>query len=123
MPPKHRHRRYKLLLDENVETRKYFPILNSRHNVKHIAEDLKQSSITDTAVYALAKKEKRLIITYNDKDFYALSEQSKDTGVIGVSKNLTPEQNDKKVHALLARKSKGELYGHFNQVSGEAVKH
>lgn len=54
MAPKfHKH---KLLLDEGFDIRSYFPILNSRFDVKHIAEDFKQVGLSDEKIHQFAAK-------------------------------------------------------------------
>ncbi|OGG22348.1 hypothetical protein A3D03_06645 [Candidatus Gottesmanbacteria bacterium RIFCSPHIGHO2_02_FULL_40_13] len=103
-------RRYKLLLDENISPRSRFPILNSRHDVKHLVHDMKKSGISDLEVYILAKKTNRLIVTFNKKHFEKLAGKSKKTGIIAVSTNVSDEQIDKKITSLLSRKKKKELY-------------
>lgn len=88
MAPKfHKH---KLLLDEGLAIRSYFPILNSRFDVKHIAEDFKP------------------LIPTSDK-----------TGVIDVSANLSYKQIDKKLTAFLNRSTRKSLLGRITQISGE----
>lgn len=64
--PFHKH---KVLLDENMPERQAFPRLNERFDVKHIRDDLNGGGLSDQEVYNLAKKLKRLLITYNVKDF------------------------------------------------------
>lgn len=110
-------RRYKLLLDENISPRERFPILNSRHAVKHLVHDLKKSGITDLDVYKLAKRRKSLIVTFNKKHFERLAGDSKDTGIIAVSINVSDEQIDKKITLLLSHKKKQELYGKFHHIT------
>lgn len=114
-----RFHKYKLLLDEGVPIRTYFPRLNSVHNLKHIVKDLKKSGIKDPEVFSIAKKLKRLVVTYNYRDFQNLLSNTKDTGVVGVSTNLSLEQTDKKISALLSKKLPGELYGKTHYISGE----
>ncbi len=109
--------RYKLLLDENVSPRTRFPILNSRHDVKHLVHDLKKSGITDLEVYILAKKTKRLIITFNKKHYEEIADKNKDTGIIAVSTNVSDEQIDKKITSLLSRNKKNRLYKKFNYIT------
>jgi len=111
-----RPQRYKLLLDENISPRTRFPILNSRHNVKHLVHELKKSGITDQEVYNLAKKESRLIITFNKKDFETMAEKSSETGIIAISTNVSDDQIDKKITSLLSRKKKNELFGKFQHI-------
>ncbi len=118
MPKKfHKH---KLLLDENFSVRSAFSFLNRKFDVKHIAADLKLAGLSDPQVYELAKKEKRLLVTYNVKDFSSLASKSTDTGIIGVSANLSIEQIDKKLVALLTKSSKRNLFGKLTVVTRES---
>lgn len=111
--------KHKLLLDENLPHRTYFPSLNERFDVKHVARDYKLGSLTDPQVYGLAREEGRLLVTYNIRHFQKLAERSNDTGVIGVSPNLSLAQIDKKLTAFLTRSGEKELLGKFIMVSGE----
>lgn len=111
--------KHKLLLDENFPVRKHFPNLNRRFNVKHIGADLNQEGLSDPEVYALARKEKRIIVTRNIKDFEKLALTSKDTGVIGIPSNLIFEQIDKKLTALLKRSTRKSLLGKITKISAE----
>ena len=117
--PKRFHK-YKLLLDENFSVRSSFPLLNRRFDVKHIAQDLNKAGISDEQVYEIARKQGRLLITYNVKDFSRLASKSKDTGIIGVSANLSMGQIDKKLTALLLRSPKSSLYGKLSGITGES---
>jgi hypothetical protein len=87
--------------------------------VKHVAEDLHKSGLTDQAVYELAKKQGRLVVTYNHKDFRSFADKSLQSGIIGVSPNLTRMQIDTKLTALLRNTSQKNLYGAFHLVTGE----
>ena len=116
-----KHQRYKLVLDENLPKRQQFPFLNERHSLKHITHEYKQVGISDLEVYDLAKKKKSLLVTFNVKHFKKQAPLSIHTGIIGVSKNLTNEQVDLKIMALLRRKKRSELFGHFQQISGETL--
>ena len=111
--------KHKLLLDENFPIRKHFPTLNRRFDVKHIEADLNLSSLSDPEVYALARKEGRLVVTRNIKHFKELAQTSSNTGVIGVSENLTFDQVDKKLTALLNKSTKKSLLGKLTVISGE----
>lgn len=111
--------KHKLLLDENFPIRKHFPTLNRRFDVKHVGADLNLEGLSDPGVYALARKESRLIITRNIKDFKELALTSDDTGVIGISQNLTFDQVDKKLTALLNKSTKKSLFGKLTTISGE----
>ncbi|MGI8419255.1 MAG: DUF5615 family PIN-like protein [Candidatus Levyibacteriota bacterium] len=111
MPPK--FYKHKLLLDEGLYKRQSLKRINSRYNIKHISHDFNKGGITDKEVYDVARREKRIIITYNIDDFKKLVQQSSETGVIGVTQNLTPDQLDRKLNALLSRSSEKSLYGKY----------
>lgn len=116
----HRFYKYKLLLDEGFPPRWYFPRLNHRFDVKHIKSDLKKVGLSDERVYEVAAGSKRLIITYNSKDFRKLAGNSKDTGVIGVSSLMSYHQIDNKLTSLLTRSSKKALYGKYTPLASVA---
>lgn len=116
-----RFHKHKLLLDENFPPRSFLPLLNQRFDVKHIAADLNLPSLSDPKVFALAQKENRLLITYNTKDFVKLIEKSVNTGLIGVSASLPPEQVDKKLTALLSKSGPKTLFGKITFISGETT--
>lgn len=111
--------KHKLLLDENFPIRQHLTALNRRFDVKHVGADLNQEGLPDPQVYALARKQKRLVITRNVKDFKKLAQTSDETGVIGISPNLTFDQIDKKLTALLMKSSKKSLLGKLTIISGE----
>src|SRR5947208_1042065 len=100
---KKRFHKHKLLLDENMQPRKFFPRLNCLFDIKHISLDLKQRGLRDAHVYQFSAKAKRLLVTFNGDDFKHLSRTSTETGVISLSENLPLEQLDKKLTALLQR--------------------
>ncbi len=111
--------KHKLLLDENFPVRKHFPTLNRRFDVKHVGADLNLDGLSDPEVYILARKEKRLVVTRNIKHFRELALSSGETGVIGVSENLTFKQVDKKLAALLNKSTQKSLLGKLTIISGE----
>lgn len=111
--------KFRLLLDENMPLAKSLPRLNSRFSVKHVVTDFDLGGISDLDVYKLAVKEKRIIVTFNEKDFKHLAGESKNTGVIGVSTNLPTEQIDTKLLSLLSKSTKGRVYSKYNYISGE----
>ncbi|MEU2869730.1 DUF5615 family PIN-like protein [Streptomyces olivoreticuli] len=84
--PKQFHK-YKLLLDENVPPRSLFPRVNQRFDVQHVSLDLHQGGIDDIAVYRLATKEQRIIISQNWRHFLKLVGTDDDVGVIAVTGN------------------------------------
>jgi predicted nuclease of predicted toxin-antitoxin system len=119
--PKSPHK-FKLLLDENVEARSYFPKLNDFHNVKHLVGDYKKDGLKDPEVFEYAKKEKRILVTYNYTDFTKM-DFSKNTGVIGISHALSLSDIDKKLMSFLRSKSENDLYGKVHIISGEIKSH
>lgn len=109
--------KHKLLLDEGISPRKSFRRLNNRYNIKHIKHDLHKEGIKDKEIYDIARKQKRIIITYNIEDFRHLAMQSKDTGVIGITQQLTPDQLDTKLTSLLSKNSENAFYGKYTPLS------
>lgn len=99
--------------------RTYFPSLNKKFSVRHVSADFKNIGLSDPEVYEFAEKNNRLIVTYNAKDFEKLAKLSEGTGIIGVSANLTLDQVDKKLTALLTKSKKSEFFGKFTYISGE----
>jgi hypothetical protein len=89
--------KHKLLLDENMPHRSEFPILNSKFDVKHIEDDLKQGGLADPDVYQLAVDQKRILVTLNSKHFRSRAGSKDDAGIIGVSANLPSSQTDAKL--------------------------
>lgn len=115
---KRRHsQKFKLLFDENMPLPKKMPRLNSRFLVKHTVEDYNKAGAKDIEVYELAKRENRIIVTFNVKHFRELATLSKNSGVIGLSPNLSTEQIDKKLAALLLRSAASQIFGKFNYIS------
>lgn len=116
----HRFYKHKVILDENMPPRTEFPRLNGMFDVKHIRDDLNSGGLPDLQVYDLAVKLKRLVITFNVKHFKGLSKLTKDTGIIGISANLSSHQIDTKLTALLVHSSVKTLYGKFTVITGES---
>jgi hypothetical protein len=114
--------KHKLLLDENFPVRSYFPKLNNRYDLKHVSADLGLSSIPDSQVYELAQTEGRIVVTYNIKDFISLVENDTESGLIGVSPSLQPDQVDKKLTALLNKSTKKSLLGKLTVITSDAEK-
>lgn len=113
--------KFRLLLDENIPPRTDFKRLNHLFDVKHISIDLKKAGITDEKVHQQAVKLHRLIVTFNGDDFENLAKKSNSSGVIYVSNNLSSEQIDTKLVALLVRSSSKSLYGKFTRITGETI--
>jgi len=104
-----------------MQPRQFFPRLNGLFDVKHISIDLKESGLADEHVYRFAAKAKRLLVTFNGDDFKELATTSKETGVISLSGNLPLEQLDKKLTALLQRRTPEAHYGKFTAITGETA--
>jgi predicted nuclease of predicted toxin-antitoxin system len=117
--PKRFHK-HKLLLDENMPERSMFPRLNALFDVKHIRDDLNSGGFSDPQVYDLAMKLKRLIVTFNARDFKKLASRSKATGVIGRSANLAPSHVDTKLTTLLTKSTASALQGKYTSLSEAA---
>ena len=115
MPPK--FYKHKLLLDEGIFKRQSLRRINNRYNQKHIKHDLNKGGITDKEVYEIARRQKRIIVTYNIEDFRKFARQSKDTGVIGVTQGFTPDQLDTKLNSLLSRSSENTFYEKYTPLS------
>lgn len=107
----------KLLLDEGLYPRSILHRTNNRHSVIHIKHDLHKGGISDKEIYEIAKKENRIIVTYNIDDFRGFAKYSNLVGVIGVTQGLTPDQLDIKLNSLLNRSLKKTLYGKYTPLS------
>jgi hypothetical protein len=64
---------------------------------------------------------KRLIVTYNAKDYKPLAQKSKETGVIGVSATAAYSLIDKKLTSLLTKSTANTLQGKFTTLLQEAA--
>lgn len=111
MPPK--FYKHKLLLDEGLYPRKSLKRINGRYNIKHIKQDLKKGGIKDKEIFQIACKQRRIIVTYNIRDFRNLVKNTKNTGVIGVTQGFTPDQLDTKLNSLLSKNSENSLFGKY----------
>ena len=104
-------------MDEGISPKKSLKRINSRYNIKHIKHDLNKGGIKDEEVYEIARKQKRIIITYNIGDFKRLAKKSKDTGIIGITQGITPEELDKRLNSLLSKSSEKSFYGKYTSLS------
>jgi len=114
-----RYHKFKLLLDENLPSRRRLPSLNGRYDVKHIRDDFRQGGVGDQQVYDLAVKEKRILVTYNVKHFKPLSGTKQDQGIIGLPPNVPREKLDSKLVAFLIRTAPTTLRGHYVSLAVE----
>jgi len=111
--------KFKLLLDENMPPRSKFTRLNSRYDVKHFRDDFQLIGLSDPAVYEVARKSNRIILTFNGDDFRKLATKSQESGVISLSNNMLNEQIDTKLTALLSKSTPRALLGKFTVLTGE----
>ncbi len=116
--------KFKLLLDENLPPRTSFPRLNGRYIVKHVIHDFHKKSSTktilDSEVMAIGIKMKSIVVTINKKDFLNFV-LTKDSGVVGISPNMSSEQIDTRLSAFLTKSSKNQIYGHINFITQNAI--
>jgi predicted nuclease of predicted toxin-antitoxin system len=59
--------KHKTLLDEQLYHRRMYPLLNEHFDVKHIRDDLHLGGLPDPAIYELALKQGRIILTKMSK--------------------------------------------------------
>lgn len=111
--------KHKILLDENFTARSLLPLLNKRFDVKHISHDYHHDGMGDDQVYAFAVKNKRILVTFNVKDFINFASISKETGIVGVSANMPTKIIDQKLRALFTKSTKTSLFGKVTYISGE----
>lgn len=116
--PHKRHYRHRLLLDEGIPVKTLLPRINQRHDVKHLRDDLHLLGLSDRKVYEKATHDKRIVVTFNGKDFIDLI-SAKEAGIIDLSSTLTPEQIDKKLLAFLSKHTPKNCLGKLYTISGE----
>ena len=75
-----------------------------------------KEGISDKEVYSIAANNKRIVVTYNIGDFKNLARKSSNSGVIGISQGIPPDQLDKKLNALLSKNSPKSLYGKYTSL-------
>jgi hypothetical protein len=116
-----RYYKHKLLLDENMPDRSYFPQLNQHFDVKHVKLDLRREGLADPPVYELALRLERIIVTFNWSDFRPLVGRRKDCGVIGVS-GMDWHRIDTKLTALLIRHGPAYFRGKVRTLGAEQAR-
>ncbi|MBI4948328.1 DUF5615 family PIN-like protein [Candidatus Berkelbacteria bacterium] len=111
------HPKPKILLDESLPGRDKFPQLNSYCNCKHVNE-FSLNGATDPVVYDKAITEKRILVTFNIKDFKKLViDNSSGPSVIGLSTRLSYEQIDKKVLSKVKNLTESEFVGKYFSIT------
>jgi hypothetical protein len=114
--------KHKTLLDEHLYHRRVYPLLNERFDVKHIRDDLHLDGLPDPQVYELARKQERILLTTNVKDFRPLL-QDDCPGIIGIPDAWLSDRIDTKLTALLTRHGPNYFRGRIRSLSAEDVKH
>ena len=111
-----RYIKYKLLLDEGLSLPKFYPRLNSFHNLKHITHDLRKSGIKDKPLYDLATKQNILLIVFNTKDFKPLIRKATPS-VIALSTNLSNKEADLKISKMLRELRLNQTKGYLISIT------
>jgi hypothetical protein len=110
--------KHKLLLDEHLYPRRAYLLLNEHFDIKHIKDDLHQGGMDDAAVYELAVKQGRIILTSNVKDFRPLLREDS-PGIIGIPETWSPPRIDSKLTALLIRHGPNYFRGRYRPLATE----
>lgn len=114
------HIKHRLLLDEGLPRKEVYPQANNYHNLKHIVHDIGRSGAKDGTIYAIANKEKRLLLVFNTKHFRPLI-SSESVSVITLSTNLTDKQVDLKLCKVLRHLKPSELKGHLITITNNST--
>ena len=109
--------KHRILFDENMPPRSYFPRLNKYFDVKHVDHDLNKGGASDEDVYALAVSQKRVILTHNQKHFLPLAGTKDDAGIISIPPHWTPKYLDGKLTAFFMKQSPKSLVGKLISLS------
>jgi hypothetical protein len=110
--------KHKLLLDEQVSPRQYFPRLNEHFDVKHIKHDLNLGGIPDPQVYSSASFQGRIILTKNTKDFRPLLKDDS-PGIIGLPETWALSRVDTKLTSLLIKHGPNYFRGRYRSLAAE----
>jgi hypothetical protein len=110
--------KHKVLLDEQVSPRQFFPELNERFDVKHIKHDLNRAGLPDPQVYALASSQGRVILTKNVKDFRPLL-KGDSPGIIGLPETWSLSRVDTKLTSLLMKHGPAYFRSHYRSLAAE----
>lgn len=117
-PMPKRFHKHKILLDEQVSPRQYFPALNEHFDVKHITHDLNLSGLPDSQVYELAVSQERIILTKNVKDFRKLLREDS-AGIIGIPETWSLSLVNTKLTALLMKHGPNYFRGRYHPLAAE----
>lgn len=110
--------KHKALLDEQLYHRRMYPLLNEHFDVKHIRDDLHLGGLPDPAIYELALKQGRIILTKNVKDFRPLLREDS-PGIISIPETWATSRVDSKLTALLMRHGPNYFRGRYHPLAAE----
>jgi predicted nuclease of predicted toxin-antitoxin system len=110
--------KHKTLLDEQLYHRRMYPLLNEHFEVKHIRDDLHLGGLPDPAIYELALKQGRIILTKNVKDFRPLLREDS-PGIISIPETWATSRVDSKLTALLMRHGPNYFRGRYYPLAAE----
>lgn len=111
--------RHRLLLDEGVHLPQKYPNLNKRHDLTHVYwANLKGKS--DEKVFEFARKESRMIVVFNVKDFKKLIRPD-GPSVISLSVNLSDRQADLKIGKTLKNLKPSQARGHLISINNTGI--
>jgi hypothetical protein len=110
--------KHKTLLDEHLYHRRVYPLLNAHFDVKHIRDDLHLDGLPDPQVYELARKQGRILLTTNVKDFRPLLRDDC-PGIIGIPGAWLPDRIDSKLTALLMKHGPNYFRGRYRPLAAE----
>lgn len=94
--------RYRLLLDEMFPRRAAFPRLNNFHDLRHVIHDFRLIDNRDENVVGLAKNQKRILISKNEKHMIELCGKES-VILICVTEAMTNEEVDKQITSVLRK--------------------
>jgi predicted nuclease of predicted toxin-antitoxin system len=112
--------KHKALLDEQLYPRRMYPLLNEHFEVKHIRDDLHLGGLPDPAIYELALKQGRIILTKNVKDFRPLLREDS-PGIISIPETWATSRVDSKLTALLMRHGPNYFRGRYHPLAAEEL--
>lgn len=113
--------KHKLVLDEHLPPRQFFPRLNEHFDVKHIKHDLHCGGMDDPSIHELAVEQGRIILTTNVKDFRPLLREDS-PGVIGIPETWSSARLDTKLTSLLMKHGPNYFKGCFRSLGAETDK-
>lgn len=106
----------KFLLDEGLPPRKVLKSCNQTWNIKHVRDDFGLGGATDIAVFEVAKKENRILITFNTKDFRKLLSKH-DPSILDISSKIPTDKLDALIMKQVMSLGSSDLNGKIFKVT------